>query len=150
MSSVFSGDPFATIAFAESLEAASSLDGDAENPFFVRMRGLAAELLATYGSTIKIRRKNTTLTSDPLAPYETGFTDYSRRALVVGYSAEKVDGDRIMASDRRVIMDCKNLAITPRGDDMLILGGIHHGLVQIKPIPTIGTISLYILQARVM
>lgn len=148
----FAGDPLAATAFGESLIAAASGASVTENPFFAEMQAMAAEMLATgtgFGQRIRLRRRVETETGDPLAPYEAGFTDHQRNALVLGFSAEKIDGVRVFRSDRRVVMDPKGLEIAPRAGDAVILGGVNHAVVDVMPIPAVGTVCLYVLHARV-
>ena len=68
--------------------------------------------------------------------------------VVLDYANREVDGTRILATDKQVLLAKASLAIEPTTADKLLIGGVEHKLIAVKPISPGGTTILYELQVR--
>ena len=112
---------------------------------YARSKASADRLLTRFGQTGTLRRQTSTGTS--YNPTVTN-TDYACTFVVLDYANREVDGTRILATDKRVLLAKKSLAIEPTTADKLLIGGVEHKLIAVKPISPGGTTILYELQVR--
>jgi hypothetical protein len=75
-------------------------------------------------------------------------SDYTTRALILGYRDRERDGERILAQDRKAVLKVKDLDVVPRIGWHLIVGSATYIVVSFKTIELGGTDILYTLQIR--
>lgn len=106
----------------------------------------ADELIAEFGQSATLSRP--TFTGPAYNPTPGTPISYAVTVVVLDFEAREVDGTRILAADRKVIMAKAGLATDPRTSDKLILGGVEHAIINVSPLAPGGTVLLYQLQAR--
>jgi hypothetical protein len=67
---------------------------------------------------------------------------------VLRFDNKDIDGTLIKASDKKVYIAAKGLAIVPVTTDKLMIGGVSHSLVRVMPLNPAGTSVYYEVQAR--
>lgn len=132
----------------ESPEAASSLAES--DTFYVDLRdNFVAEVVESFKTgTTSIIRDVRVETNDPLIPYEVSQQSYSVDAVVLGFSDRRIDAGAVRADDLKVIVPAKDLDIEPNTEDLFIVDGKSHSIVNVKPVPAAGIKTVYILQVR--
>lgn len=120
-------------------------------PFdYVEARADAEELIAEFGQTGAIRRaENSGPAYDPVQTT----TDHPCRLVEVptqlqGYGAQAVPGSLIQATDCLVYVSTEGLAIEPALSDMVLIGGLEHSIVTLKPLSPAGLVVAYELVVR--
>ncbi len=154
--------PLASTPYGDWLEALADGEAEADPPavevgadvdisgFYAKMQATASKILAKKktGTVILHRPGVRTETGDPLDPYTYTPSDVSRNCAVFGFADTLIDGARILAGDRRVVMDAEGLAARPSQEDKLEIDNVMHTIVNVKPIPAAGVAAIYIVQAR--
>jgi len=77
-----------------------------------------------------------------------GATDHPATVVVLDYANREVDGTRIQATDKRVLVAAGGLEITPKPSDRLKIDGTGHAIVQVKPFAPAGIVVFFEVQAR--
>ena len=130
--------------------------------FYGRMQATASKLLQKYatGSVIFWTPNVPVLDEsdpefDPLNPYTEPDASPPAtvpvNAAVFGYSDKAMDGERIIAGDRKVLLDAASSAfatVPPKKGDTLIIDDVYHLAIDVQPIPAAGTVALFKVQAR--
>lgn len=116
--------------------------------FYGRMQLMATRLLTRRNTgTVALVRKTSVDNGDPLAN-AIGTAEIARKAVVTGYADKVIDGSRIRASDRRVLINADTLTAKPTTEDELMIDAERHVIVDVKPVPAAGTVAVFILQVR--
>ena len=111
------------------------------------MVDLADELVAEFGQTGAVRR--TPQTGTGYNPTDGTPVNHTAVFAVIDYSSRDIDGTRVLATDKRVIMGVGALTITPATTDLLVeAGGGVYKIVNVSPINPAGTVVAYEIQAR--
>lgn len=132
---------------ASSSDASSSLTAVVAG-FYGRMQRVATRLLTKRNTgTVVLVRKTSVDNGDPMAN-TIGTADIARKAVVTGYADKVIDGSRIRASDRRILLNADTLTAKPTTEDELMIDSERHVIIDVKPVPAAGTVAVYILQAR--
>lgn len=106
----------------------------------------AVAMVAEFGATGAIRR--TTNSGDAWNPTQTT-TDYDAVMAIVEYTNRDIDGTRIRATDRRVLVSTSGLSITPTTADKVITAdGDGLSIVNVNIVKPATTVVLYDIQAR--
>lgn len=108
----------------------------------------AERLITRYGQLGFIRRTGepTGPDYDPTPGVE---TEYAARFVVTEYDSREIDGSRIRASDKKVLLSVKGLTIDPTTSDLLVEhDGSTLSIVDADPLKPAETIVLWTLQAR--
>ena len=113
---------------------------------YARLASTASRLLTTYGQTVTLRR-TTGGSVNPVTGATVAGTVQTLTApgILQRYPDELVDGTRILASDRMLILDS---TVQPQITDLVSLEGQQWTLVQIQTINPAGTPLVYMLQVR--
>lgn len=111
-----------------------------------RSRQAADRLIARFGQAATLRRPTTTGTAYNPTPGEPD--DHPVKAVVTEYAQRDIDGTRIKAADRKVLMSVGSLAIEPATSDKLVMGGVSYSIIDIRPLNPGGTVVMYEMQAR--
>ena len=77
-----------------------------------------------------------------------GAADKSPWGVVTEYSLRDIDGTQIRVGDKRVILEALNGMPTPQTKDSLIIEGVSHSIVNVRPLSPAGVVVIYELQAR--
>lgn len=112
---------------------------------YARSKATADRLIARFGQSATLRRQTNTGTS--YQPTITT-TDYACTIVVLDYDLREIDGARVLATDKKVLLAKGSLAIEPTTADKLLIGGVAHSLIDVRPLSPAGTVVLYQLQAR--
>jgi hypothetical protein len=67
---------------------------------------------------------------------------------VVEYGLREIDGSRVLATDKKVLLAKKALAIEPTTADKLLIGGVSHSVVNVRPVSPAGIVVMWEIQAR--
>lgn len=107
----------------------------------------ADELIGEFGQGGLLVRPGTS-TGSAHNPAPGAPTDYPAIIVVLGYSVREIDGSRILATDKKVLLAKKGLSVEPATADKLVIGGVAHSIVSIEPLSPGGVIVLWTLQCR--
>lgn len=113
---------------------------------YARSKATADRLIARFGQAGTLRRPTSTgaaYNPTPGAP-----EDHAVTIVVLDYKDTEVDGTRIRATDKRVLLARSDLAIAPALSDQLFIGYEPHALIEVQPLSPGGTVLMWELQAR--
>lgn len=114
--------------------------------FYTDLAATARSLLATYGQAITLKRttgdSNDPVTGDVTAGTETEFTP---NGVLKPFPDALVDGTRIQASDRELILDD---TVAPEMDDEITIDGQDWTIVRIIGTKPAGTALVWRVQVR--
>ena len=114
---------------------------------YARSKASADRLLARFGQSGYVRR--TPQTGTGYNPTDGTPVNHTAVFAVIDYSSRDIDGTRVLATDKRVIMGVGALTITPATTDLLVeAGGGVYKIVNVSPINPAGTVVAYEIQAR--
>lgn len=137
-----------------SLESAlaSAAAAGASDGFYVDLRdGFAKDMVAEFKTgDVVLVKPSAVQGADRLNAFAGTTLRTARNAIVMGYPLDKIDGDNILFSDRRVLIDAAGFSAsnTPAGDDQVEIDGRLHALVSLQQVPAAGVAVIYVLQAR--
>lgn len=106
----------------------------------------ADALIAEFGQSATLRRP--TNSGDAWNPTEGEPEDHAVTIVVTDYRLADVDGSRVLATDRKALLAKGDLAIEPSTSDQLLIGGVSHSIIDVKPLSPGGTVVLWELQVR--
>lgn len=114
---------------------------------YARSKASADRLLARFGQTGAVRR--TPQTGTGYNPTDGTPVNHTAVFAVIDYSSRDIDGTRVLATDKLIIMGVGTLTITPAITDLLVEanGGVYK-IVNVSPINPAGTVVAYEIQAR--
>lgn len=113
---------------------------------YSRSQQTATRLIDRFGSAATLKRPNSS--GPAYAPVEGTPTSYAVTVVVDTYRNSEVDGTRVLATDKKVLMAKGALAIEPATSDTLVIGGVDHAIVEVRPLNPGGSVILYEVQAR--
>lgn len=152
---MYSNRPYADTAFGGAGAPLFDADDEAAETavaptgFYGKLQRSASKLLGKRKTgVVKLIRTARAATGDVLAPWDITETLITRNSVVTGFSDKVIDGSRILASDRRIVMDAANLTERPKTQDLIDIDDERHTIMDVKPIPAAGTTVVYIIQAR--
>lgn len=110
---------------------------------YLEDRADADEMIAEFGQAATLRRPtNSGPAWDPTITWaETGCT-----VVVTEFSNREVDGTRVLATDKKVLMAVP--AIAPATSDRLAIGGVEYSIERVEPLAPGGVSVMFTLQAR--
>lgn len=112
---------------------------------YATSKATADRLIERFGQAVTLKRPTNTGTSyNPTVSW----ASHAGRAVVLNYDNRDVDGTRVLATDKRVMLSKASLSIEPGPQDRLVIGGVEHGIVSVMPLAPGGTTLLYEIQAR--
>ena len=106
--------------------------------------------LTEYGRTATLR-KVTEGTYDPTTGTTTGGGTTDATVTIgplLSYKNFEIDGTRIKAEDRKVIMATSGVATAPDSGDRIIIGSTTYTVITMKAYDVNGTTFAYVLQVR--
>lgn len=109
----------------------------------------ANRMIARYGKAGFIRRPGT-VTGPAYDPTIGEPTDHPARFVVTDYATKDIDGSRVLATDKRVLLSVGSLTIEPTTSDRLVGDGDDNGysIEAVNPVEPGDTVLLYWIQAR--
>lgn len=112
-----------------------------------RAQNTADRMLTRFGQTVRILRpvKSSGEDYDPTIGTP---TRYDAAGAVMTYRNAEIDGTRVLAGDKKVLVSAKGLGITPATSDKLSIGGVSHAIVDVMPFAPAGTVVYFEIQAR--
>lgn len=112
--------------------------------FYADMATTARTLIAEYGQTISVKR-TTGGSVDPVTGVVVAgtTTTYSPKGILRKYADKLIDGTRIKASDRELVLDD---TVAPVMTDKVTIGGQDWVLKAITPVEPAGTPLVYFCQ----
>lgn len=114
--------------------------------FYDDMAAVATDLLTKFGQPITLRR-NVGASVDPVTGAVTSGTsdDQATVGVLRIYPAKLVDGTRIQAGDRELVIDA---SVQPLMTDKPVLGGMDWTIVAIETASPAGIPLVYFIQVR--
>ena len=113
---------------------------------YSRSRATADRLLTRFGQAATLKRP--TSSGPAYAPVEGTPTSYAVTVVVQDFANREIDGTRILTGDKKVMVAKGSLAIEPATSDTLVIGGVDHAIVEVRPLNPGGSVILYEVQAR--
>lgn len=113
---------------------------------YAKSKVTADRLIARFGQTGKIRRPSKT--GPAYDPTEGSPNDKACKFVVLEYENREVDGSRVLQTDKKVLLAAGGLAFAPALSDRLLIGGVEHSLINVKPLSPAGSVVFYEAQAR--
>jgi hypothetical protein len=116
--------------------------------FYDSLTQAADDLLTEFGQAGFLRRAGTA-TGPAYNPTPGTPSNYAATFAVTSFSRRDVDGTRIMADDKRVVMGKGSLTVEPKPGDVLVEadGGLFT-VVRAWPIKPAGEAVMFVIQAR--
>lgn len=112
---------------------------------YSRARSTAERLIAKFGQAGAIRR--VTSSGPAYDPVQTT-TDHACKLVDLDVDEQTIDGTLIMRDDRLVYLSTAGLSIAPELSDKVVIGGVEHAIMNIKPLSPAGVVVFWELQAR--
>lgn len=115
---------------------------------YSRSLASATRMIARYGKAGFIRRPGA-VTGPAYDPTIGEPTDHPARFVVTDYATKDIDGTRVLATDKKVMVSVGSLTIAPTTSDRLVdAGGIVYNIEAVNPVEPGDTVLLYWIQAR--
>lgn len=108
----------------------------------------ASELIREFGQKGQIQVTNPG-GGPSYDPGEPTYTDYAADICVLGFAKRDIDGTRIKATDKRILVAARGLEIEPATDHRLVdAAGTSYEVVSVDPLSPAGAPVFYWIQAR--
>jgi len=114
--------------------------------FYTEMAAVANDLLSEFGASITLKR-TTPGTLDPVTGIESSAStaNLTTTGIVKTYATKLIDGTRIQAGDRLLILDDTQV---PDMTDQVLIGAEYWNIIDIMPVDPAGTPLVYFVQVR--
>lgn len=114
---------------------------------YAKSKATADRLLTRFGQAATLRRPGTA--SGPAYNPTIGSpSNVSVTVVVLDYANREIDGARILAGDKKVMLARAALTTDPTTADQLVIGGVAHAIVAVSPFSPGGTTVYFEIQAR--
>ncbi len=110
-----------------------------------RAKATADRMIAKFGQTVTLRQPTT---SGPAYDPTTSFTDHEASGVLESYTASEIDGTRIRATDKKLMLAKGALSVGPGLDYIVLIGGEAHNVVSIDVLSPGGVVVMWTLQVR--
>jgi hypothetical protein len=114
---------------------------------YAKSQATAERLLIKFGQAGSIVRDVPGGGSD-WDPGEPVPTPYACTVAVLKFDNKDIDGTLIKATDKKVYIAAKGLAIIPTTTDRISIGGVQHTVIRVMPLNPAGINVYFELQAR--
>ncbi|PRD42118.1 hypothetical protein C5748_18385 [Phyllobacterium phragmitis] len=114
---------------------------------YPKSQATADRLLKKFGQNGQIVR-DVQAGGDPWNPTDPTTETYPCTLAVLVYDDKDIDGTLIKATDKKIYMSSKGLAIEPTTTDKIVIGGASHTIVKVKPLNPAGLVVFYEAQVR--
>lgn len=112
---------------------------------YTRSQATADRLIARFGQAGKLRRQTKT---GPAHNPTISTTDYDATFAVIDFTNREIDGTRVLATDKKVLLKAGGLGIFPTTEDQIVIGGVVHSIIRTATVAPAGAVVLYELQCR--
>lgn len=112
---------------------------------YIKSRATAQKLIDKFGQTGALRRVSA---SGPAYDPIMTTNDYTVTLVDLDYDETQLSGTLITRGDRLVYLSTAGLSIVPANGDKILIGGVEHAILDVKPLQPGGTIVFWELQAR--
>jgi len=106
----------------------------------------ADELLEEFGQAIILRRYEAG--GSPYNPAVGGPYDTDTVGVVLDYGLNEVDGTRVLATDKKVLLAVGSVSDPPTPARKVVIGGVEHAIVSVVTLAPAGTPVMWTLQVR--
>lgn len=113
---------------------------------YTRSVATADRLIAKFGQAGTLRRS--TSTGPAYNPTAGVPADHPCTFVVDAFKNNEVDGSRVLASDKKILLAKDGPAIEPSASDKLLIGGVVHTIVNVEPLAPGGVVVMWTLQCR--
>ena len=114
--------------------------------FYSSLASTATKLLTAYGQQLTFTRTTLGDYSPATSTATSSTTTYKGYAAVFNYNTAEVDGDLILSSDLKIVLEKTKQA--PQVNDQVAIGGKKYILVGVTPTSPAGSPVKYDCQAR--
>lgn len=116
--------------------------------FYDQLQATAVRLIASKGRDMTLKLNATAYDPDTGNATVTP-TSIAAKGVVDEYSAFRIDGEIIKRGDKKVLLSPSGVTREPDPtSDILVIGGVDHRIIHVKPISPAGTVVYYEVQAR--
>lgn len=114
---------------------------------YARLQATALRLIRDNGVAAQIQ--GPAVAGDPYDPDSAGSTPDPVACVVFPdeYNTFERQNTLIQSSDRKVYVAAKGLGTVPSNEDVLIMGGVSYGIVNVQPSPG-REVAYFVVQAR--
>lgn len=112
-----------------------------------RSQATADRLIKRFGRAAVLRR---VVSSGPAHNPTQTTTDYACTVVITEFSDREIDGSRVLATDKKVLMSPVGLEVEPILTDRLVEadGTVYSFVSPLRPVKPAGTVVVWELQAR--
>lgn len=120
---------------------------------YAKSRSVADKLIKRFGQSGFIRRE-VPGAGPPYNPGPPTITDYPCTLVETAYSNHELEGSRILASDKKVLIAAGGLAVEPTPSDKVVIGGKAFSIVApnegngVKPLSPGGVVIMFEAHCR--
>ncbi|SFS42336.1 hypothetical protein [Brevundimonas viscosa] len=115
---------------------------------YTRAAATAERLIQKFGQTGKLRVE-TPGSGPSYDPGEPTITDHDAVMAVLEFEKSDVDGTRILATDKRILVAAKGLPVEPSTEHQLLdAAGQAYSVIAVDPLSPAGVPVFYWVQAR--
>jgi len=112
-----------------------------------RPKATADRLIARFGQAGTLRRMLPG-SGPAYDPGEPSPDDYAATFAVLDFNGREIDGSRVLATDKKILLANGALAIQPTLSDKLVIGDVEHSIINIETLAPGGTVVMWTLQVR--
>lgn len=119
------------------------------NPTYTRLQATANRLIARYGSSSGASLNEPgTPSGDPFNPTMGAPTQHAVTVVVTMYSKREIDGQRILATDKKVFIAPGDGSMDPQTSWSLTIGAVTYQIITISPMQPGDIVLLWEAQCR--
>jgi len=104
------------------------------------------ELIAEFGQAITLRRYEAG--GEAYDPTAGGPYDVQVVGAVIDYALREIDGTRVLATDKKVLVAVGDATDPPTPAHRLVVSGVEHAIVSVSTLAPAGTVVMWTLQVR--
>lgn len=104
------------------------------------------ELIAEFGQTMILRRYDAG--GEAYDPTAGGPYDVQVVGAVIDYALGEIDGTRVLATDKKVLVAVGDVTDPPTPAHRLVVSGVEHAIVAVSTLAPAGTVVMWTLQVR--
>lgn len=112
---------------------------------YARPKATADRLLTRYGQAGKLLKYTK---SGPAYDPVITWPEHDCTFAVMEYANREVDGTRVLATDKKVILAKGSLSVDPTTADKLKIGTVEHSIIRVEPLAPGGVTVMFTLQCR--
>lgn len=117
--------------------------------FYLSLQSTAGRMLAGKGRAMVLRKRTPPGAYNPATGAATvTAVDHPAIGAVFDFPALLIDGTRIQAGDKKVLLAADTLGAEPTTSDQLVIGGNVHNIVSVQAIGPDGTVVVWKVQVR--